>query len=67
MSWDAANTTPWPTDAELPSPEVVARGHLFDRWREASGKRGGVMARHGFNAGWEAAKQYIESERKYES
>ena len=53
------NTTPFPTGQETPTHQDDARWERFKTWRDGDYKRGGVMARHGYNAGWADCLAYL--------
>lgn len=61
MTWEAS-TTPVPTPDDVLTQEVLDRSRLFDRWRALDHRRDGVMARHGFNGGWDAAKKWVRDQ-----
>jgi len=52
------DTTPWITD-DRPAPEPV-RDELYEAWKALDPRHTGVMARHAWNACWEAARNYFK-------
>jgi len=52
MGAGRVNTTPVPDGTEDAD---WVRLRAFEAWRGRDPRRFGVMARHGFNAGWDAA------------